>query len=76
MVERNYEYIKFANVEGADRAIYDTTYHCMGLGKGETIFCSRDVLTLDTVDSENVLIDLSKDEINEIYKEEVMARYE
>lgn len=71
-----YEYIKFANVEGADRPIYDTTYHCMGLGKGEAIFCSRDVLTLDTVDSENVLIDLSTDEINELFKEEVTARYE
>lgn len=71
-----YQCIKFANVEGADRQIYDTTYNCFGLGSGGSIFCTRDSMTLDTVDSKKVLIDLSTDEINELFKEEVTARYE
>ena len=70
-----YQYLKFANVEGAERQIYDTTYHCFGLGSGEAILCTRDSMTLDTVDSKNVLIDLSTDEMNELFKKEVTARY-
>lgn len=71
-----YDSITFANVEGADRQIYDTTYHCFGLGSGGSIFCTRDSMTLDTVDSKKVLIDLTKDEKNELFKEEVLSRYE
>lgn len=71
-----YQYIKFASVDSTERQIYDTTYNCFGLEKGEAIFCTRDYMTLDTVDSKNIFIDLSTDEINELFKEEVTARYE
>lgn len=75
-VSAYYDAIKFANVDSSEREIYDTTYYCFGLGSGEAIFCTRASMTLDTTDSKNVLVDLSKDEINELFKEEVMARYE
>lgn len=71
-----YDAIKFANVDSSEREIYDTTYNCFGLGSGDAIFCTRASMTLDTVKSKNVLIDLSEDEINELFEEEVMARYE
>ena len=71
-----YQYLKFANVDGIERQIYDTTYNCFGLGSGESIFCTRNYMTLDTVDSPNILIDLNKDELNELFKEEITARYE
>ena len=71
-----YQYLKFANVDSIERQIYDTSYYCFGLGSGESIFCTRNYMTLDTVDSANILIDLSKDEMNELFKEEVTARYE
>lgn len=67
-------YIQFGNAEGADVQIYDTTYSCLGLSTGD-VFCSRAPLKLDTVKSKKVSIDLSKDEINELFEEEVSSRY-
>lgn len=43
---------------------------------GSGRFCTRETMETDTIDSKNVLIDLSNDEINELFREEVMARYE
>lgn len=74
--DKFYYALDFANVEGAEKQIYDTTYHCMGLGKGEAIFCTREYIALDTVKSKEIQIDLSNDELNELFKEEVMSRYE
>lgn len=66
--------LKFANVEGANIQIYDTTYNCFGLDGGNT-FCTRDSMKLDTVDSKNVLIDLKEKELEELFKDDVTARY-
>lgn len=67
--------IDFANVDGHDVQIYDSTYNCHGLGAGEAIFCSRASMKLDTVDSKNVLIDLKEKELEELFKDDVTARY-
>lgn len=68
--------VTFAMVDSTEKQIYDTNYTCLGLGKGESIFCTRDYMKLDTVESKNVLIDPTDDELNALYKEEVSARYE
>ena len=47
-----YDAITFANVEGADKQVYDTTYNCLGL-TGGSVFCTRASMSLDTVDSKN-----------------------
>lgn len=73
--ETYYATLDFANVEGADREIYDTTYNCLGIGTGGSTFCTRASVSLDTVDSKKVLIDLDKDEMNELFEKEVKARY-
>lgn len=70
-----YDSITFANVEGADKQVYDTTYNCFGLGTGSSVFCTRDSMSLDTVDSKNVMVDSSSDEVNKLFKKEVTARY-
>lgn len=73
--ETYYATLDFANVEGADREIYDTTYNCLGIGTGGSTFCTRASVSLDTVDSKKVLIDLDSDEMNELFEKEVKARY-
>lgn len=69
-----YDMLTFANVGGADRMIYDTTYHCFGLD-GKHTFCTKDAIRLDTVDSKGVLLDLPEKEWNNLFKNEVPARY-
>lgn len=70
-----YDPLFFAMGISHTQQIYDTTYNCIGTS-GSGSFCTRETLTFDTLDSKNILIDLSYDEINELFKEEVMARYE
>lgn len=70
-----YDSITFANVEGADKQVYDTTYNCFALGTGGSVFCTRDSMRLDTVDSKNVMVDPSSDEVNKLFEKEVTARY-
>lgn len=74
--ETTYGCLSFGNVEGATKQIYDTSYDCYGIENGREIYCSRDVMKLDTVDSKNVLIDLSNEELNALFEKEVTARYE
>lgn len=57
-----------------EETIYDTTYNCISL-TGNKSFLTREVMDLDTLDSKNVLIDLTDDEIEELYREEVMSRF-
>ena len=72
---KTYETLGFALGLEHTQDIYDTTYNCIALtGSGQ--FCTRDSLILDTLDSKNILIDLSDNEKNELFKEEVAARYE
>ncbi len=70
-----YDSLGFALGLTTEQQIYDTTYNCIALS-GSGRFCTRETMETDTIDSKNVLVDLSKDEINELFKEEVMARYE
>lgn len=53
--------------------IYDTEYSCISLEKRS--FWIRQNITMDAVDSENVLVDLSDSELNELFKDEVSSRY-
>lgn len=70
-----YDSLGFALGLTTQQQIYDTTYNCIALS-GSGRFCTRETMETDTIDSKNVSIDLSKDEINELFKDEVMARYE
>lgn len=70
-----YDSLDFALGLTTGQQIYDTTYNCIALS-GSGRFCTRETMETDTIDSKNVLVDLSKDEINELFREEVMARYE
>lgn len=53
--------------------IYDTEYSCISLEKRS--FLIRQNITMDAVDSKNVLVDLSDSELNELFKDEVSSRY-
>ena len=53
--------------------IYDTEYSCISFEKRS--FLIRQNITMDAVDSENVLVDLSDSELNELFKDEVSSRY-
>lgn len=55
--------------------IYDTSYNCIAL-EGSGGFLTREVMDIDSLDSKNILIDLSSDEKNELFKDEIMSRYE
>lgn len=70
-----YDSLDFALGLTTEQQIYDTTYNCIALS-GSGRFCTRETMETDTVESKNVLVDLSGAEINELFKEEVMARYE
>lgn len=71
-----YDKLSFAQGLTREEVIYDTTYNCIAITGGGS-FMTREVMDIDnTLDSEYVLIDLSKDELNELFKEEVTARYE
>lgn len=73
-VTQFYDTLSFPVVEGTEREIYDSTYQCLGLSHG-SIFCSRDSMILDSVDSDKVLVDPDNDKINKLFKKEVEARY-
>lgn len=69
---RTYTYNKLNFVLGLTRQeqIYDTTYNCIAL-QGSGSFLTRETMDIDTLDSKNVLIDLSSSEMNELFKDEV-----
>lgn len=68
-----YSSLKFDNtVEGGETQIYNTTYNCFPVS-GNDVFCTRDSMALDTVNSKNVLIDPNDDKLNELYEEEVTS---
>ena len=73
--ETFYDSLGFALGLTTQQQIYDTTYNCISLS-GSGRFCTRETMETDTIDSKNILIDLSGAEINELFREEVMARYE
>lgn len=74
---RTYTYNKLNFVLGLTRQeqIYDTTYNCIAL-QGSGSFLTRETMDIDTLDSKNVLIDLSSSEINELFEDEVNEKYE
>ncbi|MBP3490133.1 MAG: hypothetical protein J6K53_17345 [Roseburia sp.] len=74
-IDKFYDSLGFALGLTTEQQIYDTTYNCIALS-GSGRFCTRETMETDTIDSKNVLVDLSKDEINELFREEVMVRYE
>lgn len=69
---RTHTYNKLNFVLGLTRQeqIYDTTYNCIAL-QGSGSFLTRETMDIDTLDSKNVLIDLSSSEMNELFKDEV-----
>lgn len=74
-----HDILNFGNAEGGEVQIYDTTYNCLPLYGGDA-FCTREFIKLDTVDRKNknkdILIDATRDELDELYKEEVLGRYQ
>lgn len=71
-----YDKLSFAQGLTRDEVIYDSTYNCIAT-TGSGSFMTREKMDIDvTLDSEYVLIDLSDDELNELFKEEITARYE
>lgn len=70
-----YSSLSFSPDLTVQQDIYDTTYNCMTLEEGNS-FLTREAMDTDTLDSENILIDLTSDKKNELFKEEVTARYE
>ena len=54
--------------------IYDTEYSCISRLKDSSFLIRQDI-TMDAVDSKNVLVDLSDSELNELFKDEVSSRY-
>ena len=71
-----YDKLSFAQGLTRDEVIYDSTYNCIATTGGGS-FMTREKMDIDvTLDSEYVLIDLSDDELNELFKEEITARYE
>jgi len=71
-----YSALEFDNtVEGGETQIYNTTYNCFPVS-GNDVFCTRDSMTLDTVNSKNVLIDPNDDKLNKLYAEEVTSIFE
>lgn len=70
-----YDSLNFALGLTREEVIYDTTYNCIALSKSGS-FLTREVMDIDSLDSKNILIDLSSDEKNELFREEVMSRYE
>ncbi|MCD7725411.1 MAG: hypothetical protein LUI12_07685 [Clostridiales bacterium] len=73
-----YTSIELSNAESVDREIYDSSYNCFTIkaGSKDSMFCTRDSMTLDTVDSQNVLLDPDSEELNALFESEVLARYE
>lgn len=72
---RGYTLTQLDFVLGSTRQeqIYDTTYNCIDL-RGNGIFLTRETMDIDTLDSKNVLIDLSDSEMKELFKDEVTSK--
>ncbi len=72
----SYDSLNFALGLTREEVIYDTTYNCIALSKSGS-FLTREAMDIDTsFDSKYISIDLSNDEKNELFREEVMSRYE
>lgn len=70
-----YASLDFALGLTREEQIYDTAYNCIALSKSGS-FLTREVMDIDTLDGKNILIDLTSDEKNALFKEEVLSRYE
>lgn len=71
-----YDKLSFAQGLTREEVIYDSTYNCIAT-TGSGSFMTREKMDIDaTLDSEYILIDLSDDELNELFREEITARYE
>lgn len=66
---------KFTAVSASQQDIYETTYNCLKQENGYN-FLTREAMDTDTLDSGNVKVDLTEDEKDELFKSEVMSRYE
>lgn len=74
-IDKFYDSLNFALGLTSQQDIYDTTYNCIALSKSGS-FLTRETMDIDTLDSKNILIDLSSSEMNELFKDEVASRYE
>lgn len=70
-----YSTLSFAPDLTGQQDIYDTTYNCIALSESGS-FLTREAMDIDTLDSDNIKIDLTTDDKNELFKTEVMSRYE
>ena len=63
--------------EGGEIKIYDTTYNCYPLNTNSgALICTRASMRIDGVDSEGVLIDPTSEQINDLYKDITLSRFE
>lgn len=74
-IEKFYDSLNFALGLTRQQDIYDTTYNCIELSNSGS-FLTREAMDIDTLESNNIKIDLTSDEMNELFKAEVMSRYE
>ena len=74
-IDKFYDSLNFALGLTRQQDIYDTTYNCIALSKSGS-FLTREVMDIDTLESNNIKIDLTSEEMNELFKAEVMSRYE
>lgn len=74
-IDKFYASLNFALGLTTQQDIYDTTYNCIALSKSGS-FLTREAMDTDTLESNNIKIDLTSDEMNELFKAEVMLRYE
>jgi len=74
---RGYGLTRLSFVLGSTRQeqIYDTTYNCISF-RDNGSFLTRETMDIDTLDSKNVLIDLSDSEMKELFKDEFTSRFE
>lgn len=68
-----YDELDFVLGTTRQEQIYDTTYNCITLQNNYN-FLTREIMDLDTLDSKNVLIDLSKLEREDLFNDEVTSK--
>ncbi len=71
---KTYNGLKFMAGGIMQTKIYDTEYSCISI-VNDTSLLIKENITMDAVDSKNVLVDLSDSELNELFKDEVSSRY-
>lgn len=72
---KTYEEVRETYAQNYEEEQKKNLQNNFALGTGGSVFCTRDSMRLDTVDSKNVMVDSSSDEVNKLFEKEVTARY-